>query len=198
VDFADLKPLAEPPTRPVPVRRNGCSSTLACIFYTVPVSGFRGRGLRSPLCHHCPIVPNENSVRPASDAIPQGEAKSVSRSRPRLSLANEDSPMHARAREHSPDTDFKPPREAVHSLVDSGLSCSPSVRNGDATHRRAVPPRRTPFPAAESLVCSNTTSARPPECTDEYFDQTGCRICALPYIEEPPLISAPDHFFTFS
>jgi hypothetical protein len=36
-----------------------------------------------------PIVPNENSVRPASDAIPRGEAKSVSRSRPRLSLANE-------------------------------------------------------------------------------------------------------------
>lgn len=34
-------------------------------------------------------VPNENSVRPASDAIPRGEAKSVSRSRPRLSLANE-------------------------------------------------------------------------------------------------------------
>jgi len=36
-----------------------------------------------------PIVPNRNSVRPASDAIPRGEAKSVSRSRPRLSLANE-------------------------------------------------------------------------------------------------------------
>jgi hypothetical protein len=36
-----------------------------------------------------PIVPNENSVRPASDAIARGEAKSVSRSRPRLSLANE-------------------------------------------------------------------------------------------------------------
>jgi hypothetical protein len=35
------------------------------------------------------IVPNENSVRPASDAIPRGEAKSVSRSRPCLSLANE-------------------------------------------------------------------------------------------------------------
>ena len=34
-------------------------------------------------------VPNENSLRPVSDAIPRGEAKSVSRSRPCLSLANE-------------------------------------------------------------------------------------------------------------
>jgi hypothetical protein len=34
-------------------------------------------------------VPNENSVRPTSDAIPRGEAESVSRSRPCLSLANE-------------------------------------------------------------------------------------------------------------
>jgi hypothetical protein len=70
-------------------------------------------------------VPNENSVRPASDAIPRGEAKSVSRSRPYLSLANEIRRC-TRVQVSTVWTLISKPRgEAARSLVDSGFSGSP-------------------------------------------------------------------------
>src|ERR1700741_1359406 len=72
------------------------------------------------------ILPNENSVRPASDAIPRGEAKSVSRSRPCLSLANEIRRC-ARVRVRTARTLISKRRgEAARTLVDSGFSGSPS------------------------------------------------------------------------
>jgi hypothetical protein len=72
------------------------------------------------------IVPNDNSVRPASDAISRGEAKSVSRSRPCLSLANEIRRCR-RVQVSTVRTLISKPRgEAARSLVDSGFSGSPS------------------------------------------------------------------------
>jgi len=38
------------------------------------------------------------------------------------------------------------------SVVESGFFRQPVVRSGDAVHRPEAPPRRNPFPAAESLV----------------------------------------------
>ena len=71
-------------------------------------------------------VPSENSVRPASDAIPKGEAKSLSRSRPCLSLANE-SRRCTRVQASTVRTLISKPRgEAARSLVDYGFSGSPS------------------------------------------------------------------------
>ena len=99
-----------------------------------------------------PPVPNENSVRPASDAIPRGEAKSVSRSRPCLSLANEICRC-TRVQVSTVRTLIsKTPRGGSSQPGRLWLFRQPVVRSGDATHRPAVPPRRTPFPAAESLV----------------------------------------------
>src|SRR4249919_461052 len=60
--------------------------------------------------------------------------------------------MHACASEHSPDTDFKTPKGGSSQPGRLWLFRQPVVRSGDATHRPAVPPRRPPFPAAESLV----------------------------------------------
>jgi hypothetical protein len=89
-------------------------------------------------------------VRPASDAIPRGEAKSVSRSRPCLSLANEIRRC-TRVQVSIVRTLISKPRgEAARSLVDSGFSGSPSFGGSDlAPHGkwqvvpvgRAVPSR---------------------------------------------------------
>ena len=88
-------------------------------------------------------VPNENSVRPASDAIPRGEAKSVSRSRPCLSLANEIRRC-TRVQVSTVRTLISKPRgEAARSLVDSGFSGSPSfvavMQPTDLRYRRDGP-----------------------------------------------------------
>jgi hypothetical protein len=88
-------------------------------------------------------VPNENSARPASDAIPRGEAKSVSRSRPCLSLANEIRRC-TRVQVSTVRTLISKPRgETARSLVDSGLSGSPSfvavVQSADLRHHHDGP-----------------------------------------------------------
>ena len=82
-------------------------------------------------------VPNENSVRPASDAIPRGEAKSVGRSRPCLSRCTRVQVSRVRT------LISKPRGEAARSLVDSGFSGSPSfvavMQPTDLRYRRDGP-----------------------------------------------------------
>jgi hypothetical protein len=55
-----------------------------------------------------------------------------------LESGERNSPMHACAREHSSDTDFKWPRRDTRSVVDSGSFRQPVVRSGGAVRRPAV------------------------------------------------------------
>ena len=82
----------------------------------------------------------------------RGGAKSVSRSRHCLSLANEIRRCTRVQVSIVADTDFKTPRGGSSQPGRLSLFRQPVVRSGDATHRPAVTPRRTPVPAAESLV----------------------------------------------
>jgi hypothetical protein len=43
-------------------------------------------------------------------------------------------------------------RPKKNSAIDSGFFRQPVVRSGGVVHRPVVPPRRIPFPVAESLV----------------------------------------------
>ena len=68
-------------------------------------------------------------------------------------------PMHTCAWKQNWDTQIsKGPGEKARSVVDSGFFRQPVVRSGDAGHRPAERPRRTPFPAAESLVARASPS----------------------------------------
>jgi len=60
--------------------------------------------------------------------------------------------MHACARDHSSDANFKGSRKGKAFVADSGSLRQPVVRSGGAAHRPAAPPRRSLFQAAESLV----------------------------------------------
>ena len=92
-------------------------------------------------CHS----PNRTAKRKQCAALPEsGEQKA---------------PMHTCAWEQNWDTQIsKGPGEKARSVVDSGFFRQPVVRSGDAAHRPAARPRRTPFPAAESLVARASPS----------------------------------------
>jgi hypothetical protein len=98
-------------------------------------------------------VPTENCARPMADVIPPTGPRRSSSLRALLESGERNSPMYAGAMEHSSDKNFKGlTKEAACSVVDSGSFRQRVVRSGGAVRRPAVPPRRTPFLAAESLV----------------------------------------------
>lgn len=105
------------------------------------------------------IVPSENSVQPIAAVIPSNRTANLEQFAAPLESGEPNSPMHACATEHSSDMDFKAPRiGTAQPRVDSGSFRKPAVRSGGAAHQPAVAPRRTPFPAAESLVAPASLS----------------------------------------
>jgi hypothetical protein len=99
------------------------------------------------------IVPTENSVQAMADVIASNRTPNLEQFAALLESDETNSPMHACTTEHSSDRDFKAPRiGTAQPRLDSGSFRQPAVRSGGAAHRPAVAPRRTPFPAAESLV----------------------------------------------
>src|SRR5271166_1290158 len=126
-------------------------------YYTVfPVSSSKARLYRwqPPRFTQIPVprsVANENSVQPTSDASPRGEPQSLSSLRPSMSLANEIRRCTG-MQGSTVRTLISAPQGEAAQPGRLGLFRQPIVRSGDAVHRPATLPRRTPFPAAESLV----------------------------------------------
>jgi hypothetical protein len=103
-------------------------------------------------------VPTENSVQPMGDVIPPTGPQSSSSLRPCLSLVNEIRRC-TRVQGSTVRTQISMAQgERARSVVDSSFFRQPVVRSGGAVHRLAAPPRRTLFPAAESLVAPASPS----------------------------------------
>ena len=99
-----------------------------------------------------PIVPTENSVQSMGGVIPPTGSQASSSLRLCPSRANEirlcTLPQGSTVRTQIPMAQG----EKRVSVVEPGFFREPVVRSGDAVHRPEAQPRRTPFPAAESLV----------------------------------------------
>jgi len=113
--------------------------------------------IESTVLSHTTLVPNENSVRSTSRAISRDEPQRRGSLRPSLSLPNEIR-CGAGVQGSTVRTVISDSRRGSVQPGRLWLFRPPVVRSGDATHRPAVTPRRTPFPAAESLVAPASPS----------------------------------------